>query len=177
MVKPRAARADADDDDGDYSRADIPRTARSRALLHTAVLALAATVVVADALVDPGPRLDGTLVAVAIALCAAGNLFEVFAPASFSFQPNLVIFLGASLLLPPWAIVILAVVSFLPGWIVNRFRWYMVVFNTANYVQVDQEIAAAKAECAALLAKIDPTRASWSRASWSRASWSTSFDK
>jgi hypothetical protein len=27
------------------------------------------------------------------------------------------------------------------------------------------------------LAKIDPTRASWSRASWSRASWSTSFDK
>jgi hypothetical protein len=43
--------------------------------------------------------------------------------------------------------------------------------------QLDAEIAAAQAECSALLAEIDPTRASWSRASWSRASWSTSFDK
>ena len=32
-------------------------------------------------------------------------------------------------------------------------------------------------ECSALLAAVDPTRASWSRASWSRASWSTSFNK
>ena len=98
-----------------------------------AVLVLAAAVVAADALGDPGPRLDVTLLAVAVVLCAAGNLFEVFAPANFSFQPNLVIFLGASLLLPPWAIVILAVASFLPGWIVHRFRWYMVAFNIANY--------------------------------------------
>jgi len=43
--------------------------------------------------------------------------------------------------------------------------------------QIDQEIAAAKEQCANLLSKIDPARASWSRASWSRASWSTSFDK
>lgn len=42
---------------------------------------------------------------------------------------------------------------------------------------IDAEIAAAQAECSALLASIDPARASWSRASWSRASWSTSFDK
>ena len=39
------------------------------------------------------------------------------------------------------------------------------------------DIAWAKNQCANLLAKIDPSRASWSRASWSRASWSTSFDK
>jgi serine protease AprX len=39
------------------------------------------------------------------------------------------------------------------------------------------DISWAKDQCANLLAKIDPSRASWSRASWSRASWSTSFDK
>ena len=46
-----------------------------------------------------------------------------------------------------------------------------------DLAQIDAEIAAAKADCAALLADVDPTRASWSRASWSRASWSTSFEK
>ncbi|MEK6326132.1 MAG: S8 family peptidase [Actinomycetota bacterium] len=40
-----------------------------------------------------------------------------------------------------------------------------------------EEITMAQEQCTALLAEIDPTRASWSRASWSRASWSTSFDK
>lgn len=40
-----------------------------------------------------------------------------------------------------------------------------------------EDIAAARDQCAGLLASIDPARASWSRASWSRASWSTSFDK
>jgi serine protease AprX len=39
------------------------------------------------------------------------------------------------------------------------------------------DIAMAQQQCANLLSKVDPSRASWSRASWSRASWSTSFDK
>jgi serine protease AprX len=39
------------------------------------------------------------------------------------------------------------------------------------------DISMAQQQCANLLSKIDPSRASWSRASWSRASWSTSFDK
>jgi serine protease AprX len=39
------------------------------------------------------------------------------------------------------------------------------------------DIQMAKDQCANLLSKVDPSRASWSRASWSRASWSTSFDK
>ncbi len=46
-----------------------------------------------------------------------------------------------------------------------------------DLAQIDAEIAAAKQSCSALLAQIDPARASWSRASWSRASWSSSFDK
>jgi diguanylate cyclase (GGDEF)-like protein len=89
--------------------------------------------VVAQKLVDPGPDRDAWVLAIAVLLCAVGNLFEVFAPANFSFQPNLVVFLAASLLLPPWAIAALAVVSFVPGWLVHRFPWYMVAFNVANY--------------------------------------------
>jgi hypothetical protein len=49
--------------------------------------------------------------------------------------------------------------------------------TSADYSQIDAEIAAAKAQCSQLLSQIDPTRASWSRASWSRASWSSSFTK
>src|SRR3954453_2406064 len=98
-----------------------------------AILMLAAGVVTAELLLDPGPSLDVALLVTAVLLCAVGNLFEVFAPANFSFQPNLVVFLAASLLLPPWAIAVLAVVSFVPGWAVHRFPWYMVAFNIANY--------------------------------------------
>jgi diguanylate cyclase (GGDEF)-like protein/putative nucleotidyltransferase with HDIG domain len=98
-----------------------------------AVLAAAILGVVAGMLVDPGPELDPALLGIALLLCAAGNLFEVFAPANFSFQPNLVVFLAASLLLPPWAVAAIAVVSFVPGWLVHRFPWYMVAFNVANY--------------------------------------------
>jgi hypothetical protein len=49
--------------------------------------------------------------------------------------------------------------------------------SSDDYSAIDAEIAQAKADCAALLASVDATRASWSRASWSRASWSTSFNK
>jgi diguanylate cyclase (GGDEF)-like protein/putative nucleotidyltransferase with HDIG domain len=98
-----------------------------------AVLGLAALAVAAEMGANTGPHLDPALLALALALCAAGNLYEVFAPAHFSFQPNLIIFLGASLLLPPWAVAALAVVCFVPGWLVHRFRWYMVAFNIANY--------------------------------------------
>jgi diguanylate cyclase (GGDEF)-like protein/putative nucleotidyltransferase with HDIG domain len=98
-----------------------------------AVILLAAGAVAAELLGNPGPPLDPALLAIAIVLCAVGNLFEVFAPANFSFQPNLVVFLAASLLLPPWAIAVLAIVSFVPGWLVHRFPWYMVAFNVANY--------------------------------------------
>src|SRR4051794_40823135 len=98
-----------------------------------AILALAAGAVTAELLLDPGPSLDVALLVIAVVLCAVGNLFEVFAPANFSFQPNLVVFLAAALLLPPWAIALLAIVSFVPGWLVHRFPWYMVAFNIANY--------------------------------------------
>jgi diguanylate cyclase (GGDEF)-like protein/putative nucleotidyltransferase with HDIG domain len=82
---------------------------------------------------QPGPELDPGLFVAAALLCALANLFEVFAPANFSFQPNLIIFFAASVLMPPWAVLALAVVSFIPGWLSHHFRWYMVAFNVANY--------------------------------------------
>ncbi len=98
-----------------------------------AVAGFAAAAVVAGTVLEADPQLDLALFAVAAVLCAIANLFEVFAPANFSFQPNLIIFFAASVLLPPWAIAALAVVSFVPGWISHHFRWYMVAFNVANY--------------------------------------------
>jgi len=68
-----------------------------------------------------------------VVLCAGANLFEVFAPGHYSFQPNLVFFFWGAVLLPPWAIAIVAAACFIPGWIVHRFPWYMVTFNVTNY--------------------------------------------
>jgi diguanylate cyclase (GGDEF)-like protein/putative nucleotidyltransferase with HDIG domain len=97
------------------------------------LIAAAAAAVAAESGVHSGSDLDPVLLACAAVLCAAGNLFEVLAPANFTFQPNLIVFFGAAVLLPPWAVAALAVVCFVPGWLVHRFRWYMVAFNIANY--------------------------------------------
>src|SRR5688572_21020597 len=59
-------------------------------------------------------ELDPWLLLAAALACAAGGMFEVFAPGSYSLQPNLVFFFGASVLLPPAAIALLAVVCFTP---------------------------------------------------------------
>jgi diguanylate cyclase (GGDEF)-like protein/putative nucleotidyltransferase with HDIG domain len=110
---------------------ELPRTARA---YIPAVAALAAVALLAATRYgSTPPELDVALLLAAAVLCGAGNLFEVFAPGHFSFQPNLVFFTAAALLLPPWAIALLAVACFAPGWVVHRFRWYMVAFNVANY--------------------------------------------
>src|SRR4051812_19334478 len=73
------------------------------------VMGLALAAVVAGSLLEHDLTLDPWLFAVAAVLCAGANLFEVMAPESFSFQPNLIIFFAASLLLPAWAVGVLAV--------------------------------------------------------------------
>jgi diguanylate cyclase (GGDEF)-like protein/putative nucleotidyltransferase with HDIG domain len=110
---------------------ELPGTARA---YIPGVAAVAAASLLAASRYGPQPdELDIPLLVVAAVLCGAGNLYEVFAPGHFSFQPNLVFFVAAALLLPPWAIAVLAVACFAPGWVVHRFRWYMVSFNIANY--------------------------------------------
>ena len=102
-------------------------------ILIPSVLGTAAAGLTAESLTTGSIELDLVLLVSVALLCAAGNLFEVFAPANFSFQPNLIIFFSGALLLPPWALAVLAVCCFAPGWVVHRFRWYMVAFNVANY--------------------------------------------
>ncbi|HYH60057.1 MAG TPA: diguanylate cyclase [Thermoleophilaceae bacterium] len=111
------------------------------------MIAASAAAVVAATAWSAGPtELDIALLVAAVVVCAAGNFFEVFAPAHFSFQPNLAFFFAAALLLPPWAVAALAVVCFAPGWVLHRVRWYMATFNIANYVLAGlaaREVAAA----------------------------------
>src|SRR3954452_13608988 len=108
----------------------LPPKAR---LYLASVPVLTVVAIVAASLARIGPELDPVLLGVAIALCAVANLFEVFAPGHYSFQPNLVFFFGSAVLLPPWAIALVAAACFVPGWLVHRFPWYMVMFNVTNY--------------------------------------------
>jgi diguanylate cyclase (GGDEF)-like protein/putative nucleotidyltransferase with HDIG domain len=110
---------------------ELPRSAR--AYIPAVAIAAAGALLVAARYGSTPGETDLALLAVAAVLCGAGNLYEVFAPGHFSFQPNLAFFVAAGLLLPPWAIAALALVCFAPGWVVHRFRWYMVAFNVANY--------------------------------------------
>jgi diguanylate cyclase (GGDEF)-like protein len=109
---------------------DLPRGAR---LYVAAVLALAVLVLAGVPWALPTPRLDPTLIALALALGPLANLFEVFAPGHYSLQPNLVFFFWGAVLLPPWTIGLLAMACFVPGAFVHRFKWYMLAFNMANY--------------------------------------------
>ncbi len=105
-----------------------------KARLYLATLPLITAVAIAAVSVfEPPTELDPALLVVVVLLCAAANLFEVFAPGHYSFQPNLVFFFWGAVLLPPWAIVLVAAACFIPGWIVHRFPWYMVTFNVTNY--------------------------------------------
>ena len=105
-----------------------------KARLYLATLPLiAAVAIVAASVLDRSAELDPALLLVVVVLCAGANLFEVFAPGHYSFQPNLVFFFWGAVLLPPWAIAVVAAACFIPGWIVHRFPWYMVTFNVTNY--------------------------------------------
>jgi diguanylate cyclase (GGDEF)-like protein/putative nucleotidyltransferase with HDIG domain len=107
--------------------------ARARIYLLTVFLLAGGAVALALASA-PVRELDPLLLIVLALFCATGNLFEVFAPANFSFQPNVVVFFAAALLMPPEAVAVLAALCYVPGWLVHRFPWYMVVFNVGNYI-------------------------------------------
>jgi diguanylate cyclase (GGDEF)-like protein len=109
----------------------LPRAGR---LFVFAVFATAALALAMAQLLDPEPALDPVLFGVAAVLCAGASLFEVLAPAHYSFQPNLIFFFWAAILAPPWAVAALALVCFLPGAIARRVRWYTAAFNVGNYM-------------------------------------------
>jgi diguanylate cyclase (GGDEF)-like protein len=109
----------------------LPRRAQ---IFIGATIAAAVVLTLAGIVERPGAEIDVRLLLFAAALCAAANLFEVFAPGHYSLQPNFAFFFFAAVLLPPWAIAATAVCCFLPGWAAKRFPWFKVAFNIANYV-------------------------------------------
>jgi diguanylate cyclase (GGDEF)-like protein/putative nucleotidyltransferase with HDIG domain len=66
--------------------------------------------------------------------CATASLVEVFAPGSYSLQPNIVFFAWAMLVVPSWALAALAAVCFTPSLIARRVALHKAAFNWANYV-------------------------------------------
>ena len=118
------------------SVAEPPRDFRglptgARVLIAGAVAAAVAAVYGAGS--SNQPEADLVVLAVLVLACAAGNLFEVFAPGHFSLQPNIVPFVCGVVILPAWAIPVLALAAFAAGWAVRRPPWFMPVFNIANY--------------------------------------------
>jgi diguanylate cyclase (GGDEF)-like protein len=109
----------------------LPRRAQ---IFIGATIAAAAALTLAGIVERSGAEVDLRLLLVVAALCAAANLFEVFAPGHYSLQPNFAFFFFAAVLLPPWAIAVTAVCCFLPGWGAKRFPWFKVAFNIANYI-------------------------------------------
>ncbi|HEY3019807.1 MAG TPA: diguanylate cyclase [Solirubrobacteraceae bacterium] len=109
---------------------ELPPRARGFIL---AVIAAGAAMPALVSLLAGAPRLDLGLLALAAAACAAGNLFEVFAPGHYALQPNFAVFFASVVLLPPWASALVAVAAFVPGWLAGRSPWFKAAFNMANY--------------------------------------------
>ena len=107
----------------------LPRPARHY-LGGVFVAAIAATMVASG----HGPAADWTLVAIVMAVCAAGKAFEAFAPGHYALQPSYAALVWGCLLAPTWTAPLFAIACFAPD---LRPRGgtatYKVLFNIANY--------------------------------------------
>src|SRR3954469_15125436 len=110
--------------------ANLP--ARARIFLLSVIVA-GAVIPVTASILEGDMAVDVRLFAVVAVACAAGNLFEVFAPGHYALQPNFAIFFFAAALLPPWAGATVALLAFLPGLLAGRTPWFKAAFNAANY--------------------------------------------
>src|SRR4051794_35445741 len=110
--------------------ANLP--ARARIFLLSVIVA-GAVIPVTASILEGDMAVDVRLFAVVAVACAAGNLFEVFAPGHYALQPNFAIFFFAAALLPPWAGATVALLAFLPGFLARRTPWFKAAFNAGNY--------------------------------------------
>src|SRR3954466_12455194 len=106
--------------------------ARARVFL-LAVIVAGATLPAVESVLEGEMAIDVRLFALVALACAAGNLFEVFAPGHYALQPNFAIFFFAAALLPSWASAIVAALAFLPGLLAGRTPWFKAAFNAGNY--------------------------------------------
>ena len=115
---------------GDTFRS-LPRPAQQ---FYAAVAACAGAGLLLATSADVTARPAGWLVAVLVALCAAGAAFEMFAPGDYTLQTNYIAFFWGALMLPPWGVVVLAAACFAPGWLLGREPGHKTLFNVLNYV-------------------------------------------
>ena len=116
---------------------ELPAGAR---VYVSGALVVAAGALAAKLAVGQTGDFDPVLFAALAVICGGGNLFEIFMPGHWSFQPNMLFFFAGAILLPAWATALIALACFAPGYLVNRrarpesFPWYKVAFNIANYL-------------------------------------------
>jgi diguanylate cyclase (GGDEF)-like protein len=110
---------------------ELPRASRA---LIPAVVAAALAALAADLALGGSRELDPLLLGFTAAVCAVASLFEIWAPGHYSFQPNLIPFFCAAVLLPVWSLPLLAILCFAPAALAQRARWYTTAFNVGNYL-------------------------------------------
>jgi diguanylate cyclase (GGDEF)-like protein/putative nucleotidyltransferase with HDIG domain len=116
-------------DDGGFR--GLPARAR---WLIAAVTVAALAAAAALTLTGVEPPLEPWLLVVLGVACATASLVEVFAPGSYSLQPNVVFFAWGAVALPAWALVVLATICFAPPVLIRGARWYKTAFNWSDYV-------------------------------------------
>jgi len=73
---------------------------------------------------------------------AVAELFPVVTPRNQAYQVTLVFIFAGLLLLPPGNQALLIALALLPGWVKFRYRWYLPLFNIANFL-IDSFLAQA----------------------------------
>jgi diguanylate cyclase (GGDEF)-like protein/putative nucleotidyltransferase with HDIG domain len=78
---------------------------------------------------------DSSLTFLVLAAAAAlAQLFVVITPRNQSYHSTIAFLMPAVILLPPGLLALVPVVQHVPEWLKARYRWYIQVFNIANYV-------------------------------------------
>jgi diguanylate cyclase (GGDEF)-like protein len=110
---------------------DLPRAAR---IYVAAVLVAAAVAGIAGILLAP-PRLERLPVAVVILLCATiAQQFKVKSPKHQSYYTTTIFFFAAAVLFGPAYVIAIILAAHVVELLRVRYRWYIQVFNVANFV-------------------------------------------
>jgi len=111
--------------------ADLPRPAR---IYIASVIVIAAIAGVSGVLKAP-PRLELAPVALLLLLCATiAQQFKVKSPKHQSYYTTTIFFFAAAVLLRPAYVIAIILAAHAVELLRVRYRWYIVVFNVANFV-------------------------------------------
>jgi diguanylate cyclase (GGDEF)-like protein/putative nucleotidyltransferase with HDIG domain len=109
----------------------LPFSAKAYFTVVVGVAAVAAGPIVAELHAGPGDWLTFVLLATAAGLA---QLFVVITPRNQSYHSTIAFLVPAVILLPPGMLALVPIIQHVPEWLRARYRWYIQVFNIANYV-------------------------------------------